>query len=64
MDNKELTKRVYNFTRNKKNNAYAIRLVSELYNQLSETAAENYVLQKENEILNHQLDIAEKYSLG
>ena len=64
MDSKNLTNKVNNFVSNKKNNAYAIRLVAELYAQLIKSDAEKMALQRENEVLEHQLTIAEKYILG
>lgn len=62
MDKDNLTNRVENYL-SCRNNRKSARLVKDLYIMLMETVIENEVLQKENSILSHQLDMAEKYIL-
>jgi hypothetical protein len=62
MDKDNLTNRVENYL-SRRNNRKSARLVKDLYVMLMETVIENEVLQKENSILSHQLDMAEKYIL-
>jgi len=64
MAEKNIHKKVYNFVRDKRNNGYAIRLVADLYDELQKANAKNWLLQHENELLEHQLEMAEKYILG
>jgi hypothetical protein len=62
MDKDNLTNRVETYL-SRRNNRKSARLVKDLYVMLMETVIENEVLQKENSILSHQLDMAEKYIL-
>lgn len=62
MDKDNLTNRVENYL-SRRNNRKSARLVKDLYVMLMETVIENEMLQKENSILSHQLDMAEKYIL-
>ena len=64
MDNRSLVKRAEKFVANKRNHPYAIQLVNELYKSLTQVNAENAALQRENDVLEHQLATAEKYMLG